>query len=124
MEYALQEINKLDESADNPEATSGTDDILRGPIESTTYDYFISYSHRHTVALQVLVDTLKIRNPAATIFDDRDMIPAGGLWIKKILDAIQRSKNVGCILMPEYSQSYVCWHEFQCAYVVEKQKKQ
>ena len=126
MEYGLQEMDKMDERADNLEATRGADDIVEAveaPMESTTYDYFISYSHKHTAAVQILVNALKTRNPAATIFYDRDTIPAGGLWIKMISDAIQNSKNVVCILTPEYSKSDVCWDEFQCAYVMEKRKK-
>ena len=93
------------------------------PAHPTGYDYFISYSHKHTAAVQELVNALKARHPGRSIFYDRNSIPSGGLWIKMISDAIQHSKNVICVLTPEYSQSAVCWDEFQCAYVMEKRKK-
>jgi hypothetical protein len=48
-------------------------------------------------------------------FYDKTTIPAGGLWIKLISDAIQNSRTVICILSPQYSASDVCWDEFQCA---------
>ena len=66
----------------------------------------------------------KLHNPQFRIFYDRDSIPTGGLWIKLISDAIQNSKNVVCILTPEYSQSAVCWDEFQCAKAKEYRTKQ
>lgn len=93
------------------------------PAQVSGYDYFISYSHRHTASVQAFVDALLAHNPQFRIFYDRDSIPTGGLWIKLISDAIQHSKNVVCILTPEYSKSAVCWDEFQCAYVMEKRSK-
>jgi len=127
MEYALQEMNEQEtnESLPNREATRGLENAESPgtPAISNQYDYFISYSHRHTEAVQAFVDALRAHNSEFRIFYDRDSIPSGGLWIKMISDAIQNSKNVVCILTPEYSKSDVCWDEFQCAYVMEKRKK-
>ena len=61
---------------------------------------------------------------AVKLFYDRDSIPPGGLWIKKISDAIQNSKQVVCILSPSYSNSPVCWDEFQCAKLMEYNRRQ
>ncbi|WP_207632871.1 toll/interleukin-1 receptor domain-containing protein [Foetidibacter luteolus] len=90
---------------------------------SNNYDFFISYSHKQTDQIKEFVDVLKQKNNSLNIFYDRSSIPAGGLWLRQISDAIQHSKAVVCILSPEYSQSAVCWDEFQCAKVMELRKK-
>lgn len=91
---------------------------------SNGFDMFISYSHKHGQQVKIFVETLLEKNPALNIFYDRTTIPAGGLWIKLISDAIQKSKTVVCILSPEYSASDVCWDEFQCAKAKEYRTKQ
>ncbi|HRO47938.1 toll/interleukin-1 receptor domain-containing protein [Agriterribacter sp.] len=88
-----------------------------------TYDLFISYSHKQTEAVQEFVKAIREKKDALNIFYDRSSIPAGGLWIRKISEAIQNSKSVLCILTPEYSKSDVCWDEFQCAKVMELRTK-
>lgn len=87
------------------------------------YDYFISYSHVQTGEVNEFVQCLLAQNKDLHIFYDRSSIPPGGLWIKKISDAIQHSQRVICILTPDYSKSDVCWDEFQCAKVMELRKK-
>jgi hypothetical protein len=87
------------------------------------YDFFISYSHIHTQQVAELVSALKARNNQFNIFYDRSSIPAGGLWIKLISDAIQKSKSVICVLSPQYRNSDVCWDEFQCAKAKEYRTK-
>lgn len=88
------------------------------------YDFFISYSHKQTPEVKHFVQALLQKNPQLNIFYDRTTIPAGGLWIKLISDAIQNSKAVICILSPQYSTSDVCWDEFQCAKAKEYRTKQ
>lgn len=83
------------------------------------YDYFISYAHAHNKEVQEFINEFNTIKNGVKIFYDRDSIPPGGLWIKKISDAIQNSKHVICILSPSYSNSAVCWDEFQCAKLKE-----
>lgn len=87
------------------------------------YDLFISYSHKQTEAVQEFVKAIREKKDALNIFYDRNSIPAGGMWIREISEAIQNSKSVLCILSPEYSKSDVCWDEFQCAKVMELRTK-
>jgi O-acetyl-ADP-ribose deacetylase (regulator of RNase III) len=87
------------------------------------YDFFISYSHTQTQQVGELVNALKAKNGQLNIFYDRSSIPAGGLWIKQISDAIQKSNAVICILSPAYRNSDVCWDEFQCAKAKEYRTK-
>ena len=69
-----------------------------------------------------------VKNPAKgnkklNIFYDKASIPAGGLWIKQISDAIQKSKKILIFLSPDYSSSLVCRDEFQCAKLIEYNSK-
>ncbi|MGN6436245.1 MAG: toll/interleukin-1 receptor domain-containing protein [Agriterribacter sp.] len=91
--------------------------------EQATYDYFISYAHEQTTEVHDFVQAILATNKELKVFYDRSSIPAGGLWLKKISDAIQHSSRVICILTPDYSNSDVCWDEFQCAKVMELRKK-
>ncbi|MBX3255921.1 MAG: toll/interleukin-1 receptor domain-containing protein [Chitinophagaceae bacterium] len=87
------------------------------------YDYFISYSHVQTPEVQEFVEYLLEQNGSLNVFFDKHSIQSGGLWIKKISEAIQHSRQVICILTPDYSKSDVCWDEFQCARLMELRKK-
>jgi hypothetical protein len=91
--------------------------------ENSPFDYFISYSHKQGNEVKVFVNAFLERNKKLNIFYDRSSIPAGGLWLKKISEAIQHAKNVVCILTPDYITSDVCWDEFQCAKVMELRTK-
>jgi len=90
---------------------------------ATDFDYFISYSHVHSPQVAELVSAMKAKDGNLNIFYDRETIPPGGLWIRQISDAIQRSKCVVCILSPQYRDSDVCWDEFQCAKAKEYRTK-
>lgn len=87
------------------------------------YDYFLSYAHVHAKDIQYFVDELKKKNSDLKIFYDKDSIPPGGLWIQQISAAIQQSGKVLVFLSPDYDNSPVCWDEFQCAKLMEYNKK-
>ena len=90
---------------------------------STDYDCFVSYAHKHADVIDAFVKNLEQGNKKLHIFYDKSSIPAGGLWIKQISDAIQKSKKVLIFLSPDYSSSLVCWDEFQCAKLIEYNSK-
>ena len=125
-------VSDAGNSGDSPEkagvpntATEITPELPpESPVVSpSNYDLFISYSHRQTEAVHEFVKAIQEKKNSLNIFYDRNSIPAGGMWIRKISDAIQHSKSVLCILTPEYSKSDVCWAEFQCAKVMELRTK-
>ena len=93
------------------------------PTVNTQYDYFISYAHKHADIIEVFVEKLEQTNNKLNVFYDKSSIPAGSLWIKQISDAIQKSKKVLIFLSPDYSNSPVCWDEFQCAKLMEYNSK-
>ena len=131
IDYLLQDLYAV---ADNEEKEvvkrligklETTTPIKTGPVPiPEEYDYFISYAHAHNKEVQEFVNEISTVKNGAKLFYDRDSIPPGGLWIKKISDAIQNSKQVICILSPSYSNSPVCWDEFQCAKLKEYNTKQ
>lgn len=90
---------------------------------NTAIDYFISYAHTQSVLIQHFVDELIKIKPALKIFYDKNSIPAGGLWIREISDAITRAVKVLIFMSPDYSASMVCWDEFQCAKLKEYNDK-
>ncbi|MEO6233100.1 MAG: toll/interleukin-1 receptor domain-containing protein [Ferruginibacter sp.] len=92
-------------------------------VASDQYDYFISYAHTHAALVNEFVDQLKQKNNDVRIFYDRDSIPPGGLWIKQLSAAIQKAKKVLVFLSPDYDNSMVCWDEFQCAKLMEYNRK-
>ena len=95
------------------------------PATSTEhYDYFISYAHTHSKLINSFVDLVKARNGQLNIFYDRDSIPAGSQWIRQLSDAIQKAKKVLIFLSPDYDKSPVCWDEFQCAKLMEYNRRQ
>jgi hypothetical protein len=91
--------------------------------ENAGYDYFISYAHTHSDLISFFVQNMKLRNNKLRIFYDKDSIPPGGLWIKQISDTIQKAKKVLVFLSPDYDNSPVCWDEFQCAKLMEYNKR-
>lgn len=94
-----------------------------GIKKEDNYDFFISYAHTHSDLINSFVEHLKKQNNQLKIFYDKDSIPPGGLWIKQISDTIQKSKKVLVFLSPDYDKSPVCWDEFQCAKLLEYNRK-
>ena len=93
------------------------------PPAKKGYDYFLSYAHVHSKEVQLFVDELKKKSNTLSIFYDKDSIPPGGLWIQQISAAIQKADKVLIFLSPDYDNSPVCWDEFQCAKLMEYNRK-
>ncbi|HTL10629.1 MAG TPA: toll/interleukin-1 receptor domain-containing protein [Chitinophagaceae bacterium] len=106
---------------EKPAATNVAATTNKATIEG--YDYFVSYAHKHADVIDAFVQRLLQGNQQLSVFYDKTSIPTGGLWIKQISDAIQKSKKVLIFLSPDYSNSMVCWDEFQCAKLVEYNSK-
>ena len=69
------------------------------------------------------VQQVKEKKSGLQIFYDRESIPPGGLWIRQLSAAIQKAKKVLVFLSPDYDKSPVCWDEFQCAKLMEYNKR-
>ena len=106
-------------------APSATAPSPRKPITNNhEYDYFISYAHTHSNLINSFVSLVKSKNNQLNIFYDRDSIPAGSQWIRQLSGAIQKAKKVLIFLSPDYDKSPVCWDEFQCAKLMEYNRRQ
>lgn len=101
----------------SPAVSPGTAEVKKG------YDYFLSYAHVHSKEVQHFVEELKSKNDTLAVFYDKDSIPKGGLWIQQISAAIQQADKVLVFLSPDYDNSPVCWDEFQCAKLMEYNRK-
>ena len=98
--------------------------VLKAETErNEEYDFFISYAHSQASLINSFVRTVQQKNDRIKIFFDKDSIPSGGIWLKHISDAIQKSKRVIIFLSPDYNNSPVCWDEFQCAKLIEYKRK-
>ncbi len=108
------------------EETEYSEPDKESPINTAkkdNYDFFISYAHTHSELINKFVEQLKEKDSKLRIFYDKDSIPPGGLWIKQISDTIGKSKKVLVFLSPDYDNSPVCWDEFQCAKLLEYNRK-
>ncbi|MEO6313748.1 MAG: toll/interleukin-1 receptor domain-containing protein [Chitinophagaceae bacterium] len=105
------------------EVPEGVSAIIPPATSATGYDCFVSYAHSHAAVINSFVKKLEQGNKQLNVFYDKTSIPPGGLWIKQISDAIQKSKKVLIFLSPDYSNSLVCWDEFQCAKLIEYNSK-
>lgn len=114
---AAQQTTAREELPDKPEIAAAP------PAEKKGYDYFLSYAHVHNTDVQYFVDKLKDKDKNLSIFYDKDSIPPGGLWIQQISAAIQQAEKVLIFLSPDYDKSPVCWDEFQCAKLMEYNRK-
>ena len=92
---------------------------VSAPPALDDYDLFISYAHTHSKLIESFVENFMRAKKGLRVFYDRSSIPPGGLWIKQISDAIQKAKKVLVFLSPDYTESPVCWDEFQCAKLME-----
>jgi hypothetical protein len=110
-----------DDQPDQPEPKA---EPVKPLPADTGYDYFLSYAHVHAKEVQYFVEELKSRKSTLSIFYDKDSIPPGGLWIQQISAAIQRTSKVLVFLSPDYDKSPVCWDEFQCAKLMEYNRRQ
>jgi hypothetical protein len=130
MENNLPEIESSPEN-ELPETLSPfeNDDFKPEPssvpvsAKPENYDFFISYAHTHSELINNFVEQLKKTDSKINVFYDKDSIPPGGMWIKQISDTIGKSKNVLVFLSPDYDNSPVCWDEFQCAKLLEYNRK-
>ena len=115
-----EEVKK---SLDKKETAAKPNEISATVPAKKGYDYFLSYAHVHSKEIQLFVDELKNKNNKLSVFYDKDSIPAGGLWIQQISAAIQQADKVLIFLSPDYDNSPVCWDEFQCAKLMEYNRK-
>ncbi|BFZ05756.1 hypothetical protein BsWGS_08795 [Bradybaena similaris] len=82
---------------------------------NTTYDIFISYSHRHKKEPRELADVLRSKYPRLNIFLDLTELKAGNIWQQAVYEAADRARCVVAFLTPGYLLSPVCNEEFNIA---------
>ena len=79
------------------------------------YHFFISYAHKDAAEVDVLLDSLKVRNPALRVFRDKLKLDVGQSWQAEIDEAIANCQRVVVVYSPAYLKSKVCLEEFNMA---------
>lgn len=123
----MKSLNEVEMQGDFPNReisfSESETELATNTEKNENYDFFISYAHTHSELINKFVEQLKKTDSKINVFYDKDSIPPGGMWIKQISDTIGKSKKVLVFLSPDYDNSLVCWDEFQCAKLLEYNRK-
>lgn len=92
------------------------------PVER--YDIFISYSHRNTKEMEVLLEEIQKQYPDAEIFLDRNNIDIGAAWQIEIFESLDKCKKIVTLLSPDYLSSKVCIEEYNIAWLRERESNE
>lgn len=79
------------------------------------YDLFVSYAHKDVAPADAIINCIRQLQPQLRLFVDRFELNPGSSWQMQIYDALDRSKQVLCLLSPQYLASKVCLEEFNIA---------
>ncbi|CAG5131449.1 unnamed protein product, partial [Candidula unifasciata] len=82
---------------------------------NTTYDIFLSYSHRHGKEPRELEHILRTNYPHLNIFFDVKELKAGNIWQQALYEAVSKTHCFVAFLAPGYLESAVCNEEFNLA---------
>jgi len=81
------------------------------------YDIFISYAHKNSTEMSLILTELEHRRPTLRIFLDREDINIGAAWQDRIWKSLAKCKTVLVLLSPQYLDSKVCKEEFGLAWL-------
>ncbi|XP_046575600.1 uncharacterized protein LOC124283651 isoform X2 [Haliotis rubra] len=98
-----------------PESDQTKDNSKPEPPSKTTYDVFISYSHRDPTPAQTLLQCLQEQDSTLSVFFDRSELKTGSLWQQTLYDAIDGARYVVALLSMSYMTSDVCQEEYNIA---------
>lgn len=79
------------------------------------YHFFISYAHKDSAEVDILLDTLLVRRPSLRVFRDKLRLDVGQSWQSELDAAIENSKRVVAVYSPAYLKSKMCLEEFNMA---------
>ncbi|XP_046575598.1 uncharacterized protein LOC124283650 [Haliotis rubra] len=98
-----------------PESDQTKDNSKPEPPSRTTYDVFISYSHRDPTPAQTLLQCLQEQDSTLSVFFDRSELKTGSLWQQTLYDAMDNARCVVALLSMSYMTSDVCQEEYNIA---------
>ncbi len=85
------------------------------PLETHTYDVFISYSRRNAADIEFFARELQAQSPGISIFLDRKELNVGSAWQQELYEALDDCRKVVTFYSPDYLASKVCKEEFNIA---------
>jgi hypothetical protein len=77
------------------------------------YDFFVSYARDNEAAAQGFVSRLESSD--LSVFVDQAGVQVGSMWQHEIFMALEKSRQVICLLSPSYLESDYCLEEFNIA---------
>ncbi|XP_071080878.1 uncharacterized protein [Haliotis cracherodii] len=98
-----------------PESDQPKDNSVPTLPARTTYDVFISYSHRDPTPAQTLLQCLQEQDSTLSVFFDRSELTTGSLWQQSLYDAMDSARCVVALLSMSYIVSDVCKEEYNIA---------
>ncbi|HEX7555218.1 MAG TPA: toll/interleukin-1 receptor domain-containing protein [Leptolinea sp.] len=90
----------------------------------TSYDIFLSYSHKNIEEANRLLNELKMLKTDIRIFIDRIELEPGVAWQEKLYQCIDDSKKVLAVYSPAYVKSKACQEEFNFASLLHSRSGQ
>jgi hypothetical protein len=79
------------------------------------YHFFISYAHKDTVEVDLLLEQLLSRKPSLRVFRDKLRLDVGQSWQSELDTALENCQHVIAVYSPAYLKSKMCLEEFNMA---------
>ncbi len=79
------------------------------------YDAFISYAHKDTADVDIVIQDLLARRKDLRLFVDRVSLREGSAWPQELYEALDSCRKVIVVLSPPYLESKHCKFEFNVA---------
>lgn len=79
------------------------------------YDYFISYRHVDSDIKDLLVGSIRKKQPNVKLFIDSDNLEPGQFWKPALLRAMASSRQTICLVTDSYPDASECMDEFHMA---------
>lgn len=113
-EPAAQRLRRLFAKLGSDYAGAKGDREAHGGI-SPEYDFFVSYAHRDTAAVDGLVQGLEGARVGVRVFQDKLQLKTGDAWQSELDAALESCRKVIAVYSPHYLESRVCMEEFNMA---------
>ena len=79
------------------------------------YDAFVSYAHKDSADVDIVVQDLLVRRKDLRLFVDRVSLREGSAWPQELYEALDSCRKVIVVLSPPYLASKHCKFEFNVA---------
>ncbi|MGD0839468.1 MAG: toll/interleukin-1 receptor domain-containing protein [Polyangia bacterium] len=96
-------------------ATSGANASALAKDTESRYHFFLSYAHKDSAEVDLLLDRLRHRKPTLRVFRDKLSLNVGQSWQSELDGALETCRQVIAVYSPAYLKSKMCLEEFNMA---------